>query len=178
VLVDGVDVRDITLRSLRRQVGIVQQDVYLFAGTVWENIRYGRPDATDEESIAAAQRANAHAFIMGLPQGYHTDIGQRGVRLSGGQRQRLSIARVFLKDPPILILDEATSALDYESEQAVQESLEELARGRTTIVIAHRLSTIRRAQRILVLTDCGIEEQGTHDDLMAREGAYAHLYAL
>lgn len=178
VLVDGVDVRDITLRSLRRQVGIVQQDVYLFAGTVWENIRYGRPDATDEEIIAAAQRANAHAFIMGLPQGYHTDIGQRGVRLSGGQRQRLSIARVFLKDPPILILDEATSALDYESEQAVQESLEELARGRTTIVIAHRLSTIRRAQRILVLTDCGIEEQGTHDDLMAREGAYAHLYAL
>jgi ATP-binding cassette subfamily B protein len=176
VLIDGVDVRDITLRSLRRQVGIVQQDVYLFAGTVWENIRYGKPDATDEEIIAAARRANAHTFIERLPQGYHTDIGQRGVRLSGGQRQRLSVARVFLKDPPILILDEATSALDDESERAVQESLEALARGRTTIVIAHRLSTIRRARRVLALTDRGIEE--TRPDVAAREGAYADLRAL
>lgn len=177
VLLDGIDVRDIDLYSLRKNIGIVQQDVYLFAGTVMENIRYGNPEASDEDIIAAAKCANAHEFIMKLPGGYQSEIGQRGVRLSGGQKQRLSIARVFLKNPPILILDEATSALDNESESIIQESLELLAKGRTTIVIAHRLSTIRNAQRIIVLTEEGIVEEGTHDALLASDGAYSHLYS-
>lgn len=176
VLIDGMDVRDLTQRSLRSRIGIVQQDVYLFAGSVMENIRYGRPDATEEEVVEAAKRANAHEFILSLPDGYATDIGQRGVKLSGGQKQRLSIARVFLKNPPILIFDEATSALDNESEKVVQESLESLAKDRTTFVIAHRLSTIRNAGRILVLTEKGVEEEGTHRELMEKKGAYYHLY--
>ena len=176
VLVDGVDVRDITLASLRRSIGVVQQDVYLFAGTVAENLAYGRPGASHGEIIEAARKAHAHDFIMALPHGYDTDIGQRGVKLSGGQKQRLTIARVFLKDPPILIFDEATSALDYESERAVQASLLELARRRTTLVIAHRLSTVRHADRIVVLTEAGIAEQGPHDALIAAGGAYAALY--
>ncbi len=177
VRIDGVDVRDFTLKSLRSQIGIVQQDVYLFVGTVMDNIRYGKPGASEEEVIEAAKNANAHDFIMALPDGYHTDIGQRGVKLSGGQKQRLSIARVFLKNPPILIFDEATSALDNESEKVVQESLEKLARNRTTFVIAHRLSTIRNAQKILVLTDTGIEEEGTHQELLEKNGIYAKLYS-
>lgn len=178
VKLDGTDVRDIKLKSLRGNIGIVQQDVYLFAGTVFENIRYGKPDATREEVIEAAKNANAHEFIMSLPDGYDTDIGQRGVKLSGGQKQRLSIARVFLRNPPVLIFDEATSALDNESEKVVQESLEKLAKNRTTIVIAHRLSTIKNAGRILVLTDDGIAEEGTHDELIAKAGIYRHLYEL
>ncbi len=176
VLLDGRDIREIGLHSLRSKVGVVQQDVYLFPGTVAENIRYGKPNATKEEVIEAAKQANAHDFIMALPDGYETDIGQRGVKLSGGQKQRLSIARAFLKNPPVLILDEATSSLDNESEKAVQASLERLTHNRTTIVIAHRLSTIRNAQRIVVLTDNGVEEQGTHEELMALRGAYASLY--
>jgi ATP-binding cassette, subfamily B, bacterial len=167
ILLDGQDIRDIRLRSLRRNIGMVHQDVYLFAGTIADNIRYGKPEATQEEIIEAAKKANAHDFIMKLPEGYETDIGQRGVKLSGGQKQRLSIARVFLKDPAVLIFDEATSALDNESEKAVQESLERLTNNRTTLVIAHRLSTVRNAQRIVVLTDNGIEEQGTHEELIA-----------
>ena len=178
ILIDGQDIRSYTLKGLRDQIGIVQQDVYLFAGTVMENIRYGRPDATDEEIIQAAKKANAHSFIEALPQGYETDIGQRGVKLSGGQKQRLSIARVFLKDPPILIFDEATSALDNESERVVQESLEKLAENRTTFVIAHRLSSIRNAGRILVLTESGIAEEGTHDQLLQNGGIYAALYQM
>lgn len=178
VLLDGQDIRKIRLNSLRNHIGIVQQDVYLFAGTVMENIRYGKPDATDEEVLRAAKAANAHDFIMELENGYDTDIGQRGVKLSGGQKQRLSIARVFLKNPPILIFDEATSALDNESEKIVQQSLEELAKDRTTFVIAHRLSTIRKAQRILVLTDDGIAEEGTHEELMQKGGIYSSLYQL
>ena len=176
VKLDGRDIRDICLKDLRRQIGIVQQDVYLFAGTVMDNIRYGKPEASDEEVIRAARAANAHEFIMSLPEGYDTDIGQRGVKLSGGQKQRLSIARVFLKNPPVLIFDEATSALDNESEKIVQHSLEKLAKDRTTIVIAHRLSTIRHAQRILVLTEDGIAEEGTHESLLAKNGVYAGLY--
>lgn len=178
VLLDGTDVRDITMKSLRSHIGVVQQDVYLFAGTVYENICYGKPDASREEVIAAAVNANAHEFIMSLPDGYDTDIGQRGVKLSGGQKQRLSIARVFLKNPPVLIFDEATSALDNESERVVQESLEKLAKNRTTLVIAHRLSTIKNAERILVLTDNGIEEEGTHDELMRKKGIYEKLYMM
>ena len=176
VKLDGMDIRKIYLKDLRRQIGIVQQDVYLFAENIMENIRYGRPDATDEEVIEAAKLANADGFISQLPDGYQTDIGQRGVKLSGGQKQRLSIARVFLKNPAILIFDEATSALDNESEKIVQESMEKLAKGRTTFVIAHRLSTIRNAQRILVLTTNGIEEEGTHEELLAKNGVYAKLY--
>ncbi len=176
ILLDGVDIRKIKLKDLRSQIGIVQQDVYLFAENIMENIRYGRPDATDEEVVEAARLANAHEFIEQLPEGYLTDIGQRGVKLSGGQKQRLSIARVFLKNPPILIFDEATSALDNESEKIVQHSMEALAKGRTTFVIAHRLSTIRNAKRILVLTSKGIEEEGTHEELLARGGVYAKLY--
>ncbi|WNB93805.1 ABC transporter ATP-binding protein [Bacillus sp. NEB1478] len=177
VKLDGINVRNLDLNSLRNHIGIVQQDVYLFAGTVMENIRYGKHAATDEAVIAAAKYANAHDFIMSLPNGYHSEIGQRGVKLSGGQKQRLSIARVFLKNPPVLILDEATSALDNESESIIKESLELLANGRTMIVIAHRLSTIRNAERILVLTKDGIMEDGTHDVLLARNGVYAHFYA-
>ena len=176
VKLDGTDIRKIYLKDLRRQIGIVQQDVYLFAENIMENIRYGRPDATDEEVIEAAKLANADGFISQLPDGYQTYIGQRGVKLSGGQKQRLSIARVFLKNPAILIFDEATSALDNESEKIVQESMEKLAKGRTTFVIAHRLSTIRNAGRILVLTANGIEEEGTHEELLARNGVYAKLY--
>lgn len=178
VLFDGKDVRDIHLKSLRRNIGIVQQDVYLFAGSVLENIRYGKPDASREEIIEAAKNANAHDFIMELPEGYETDIGQRGVKLSGGQKQRLSLARVFLKNPPVLIFDEATSALDNESERVVQESLEHLAKNRTTFVIAHRLSTIRNAQKILVLTEEGIAEAGTHEELLRKKGVYEKLYRM
>ncbi len=175
IYLDGRDIRKIRLKDLRKQIGIVQQDVYLFAGTIMENIRYGNPDASDEEVIRAAKAANAHDFIMAMPEDYDTDIGQRGVKLSGGQKQRLSIARAFLKNPPILIFDEATSALDNESERVVQESLEELAKDRTTFVIAHRLSTIRNAKRILVLTEDGIAEEGTHKELLAKNGVYAAL---
>lgn len=178
ILIDGMDIRSMKQADLRSQIGIVQQDVYLFAGTVLENIRYGRPDATDEEVMEAAKQANAHDFIMSFPNGYHTDIGQRGVKLSGGQKQRLSIARVFLKNPPILIFDEATSALDNESERVVQQSMEALAKNRTTFVIAHRLTTIRNAERILVLTENGIEEEGTHEELLKKNGAYSSLYQL
>ena len=173
ITIDGKDIKDIKLKD---NIGIVQQDVYLFVGTVYDNIRYGRPDATREEVIAAAKEANAYNFIMSLPNGFETDIGQRGIKLSGGQKQRISIARVFLKNPPILIFDEATSALDNESEKIVQESMEKLAKNRTTMVIAHRLSTIRNAEKILVLTDKGIEEQGTHKELMDKHGIYYDLY--
>ncbi len=176
IKIDEIDIKDMKLENLRNNIGIVQQDVYLFAGTILENIRYGKPDATDEEVMEAARQANAHTFIMGLPEGYHTDIGQRGVKLSGGQKQRISIARVFLKNPPILIFDEATSALDNESELVVQQSLEDLAKNRTTFVIAHRLSTIRNAERIIVLTDDGIAEEGSHSELLAKDGVYSTLY--
>ena len=178
ILLDGQDIHDVTLCSLRRHIGIVQQDVYLFAGTVADNVRYGKLDASKQEIIDAAKHAHAHDFIMALPDGYDTDIGQRGVRLSGGQKQRLSIARVFLKNPPVIIFDEATSALDNESEKAVQDSLETLADKRTMLVIAHRLSTIRNAQRIVVLSDSGISEQGTHAELIALNGTYANLYTV
>lgn len=176
ILLDELNIKEIRLRSLRKNIGLVQQDVYLFAGTVADNIRYGKMDASEAEIVAAAQKANAHAFIMALPNGYETDIGQRGVKLSGGQKQRLSIARVFLKNPAVLIFDEATSALDNESEQAIRDSLEALADTRTTIVIAHRLSTVRNAQRIVVLTEHGIEEEGTHEELITLGGRYADLY--
>lgn len=176
ILIDGHDIRHLKQRSLRNKIGIVQQDVYLFAGTIYENIAYGKPGATREEVIEAAKNANAHDFIMSLEDGYDTDIGQRGIKLSGGQKQRLSIARVFLKNPPILIFDEATSALDNESERIVQESLEKLAANRTTIVIAHRLSTIRNAEKILVLTEEGIAESGTHEELLHKGGVYEQLY--
>ncbi len=177
VYLDGANVKELDLSFLRNSIGIVQQDVYLFAGTVIENIRYGFPGASDQAVIRAAKQANAHEFIMNLPQGYQSEIGQRGVRLSGGQKQRLSIARVFLKNPPILILDEATSALDNESESIVKESLELLAQGRTTLVIAHRLSTIRNAEKIVVLSKGKIVEEGTHESLLERKGSYSRLYS-
>ena len=178
ITIDGKDVRKLTLQSLREQIGLVQQDVYLFCGSIRENIAYGRPDASMEEIIEAAKKANIHEFIMELPDGYETFVGERGTRLSGGQKQRISIARVFLKNPPILILDEATSALDNESERFIQQSLEELAKDRTTITIAHRLSTIRNADEILVVAENGIAERGTHDELLAKGGIYAHYYEM
>lgn len=178
ITIDGKDIRRIKLQSLRKHIGIVQQDVYLFAGTVADNIRYGNLDATRDEVIKAAKNANAHEFILSLPDGYDTYIGQRGIKLSGGQKQRLSIARVFLKNPPILIFDEATSALDNESEKVVQESLEILAKNRTTFVIAHRLSTIKNARSIIVLGEDGIKEQGTHEELLKAKKTYAALYEL
>lgn len=176
ITIDGQDIRDITIKSLRRNIGIVQQDVFLFAGQVWENIAYGRPDATLAEMKEAARMAHAHQFIEHLPQGYDTEIGERGVKLSGGQKQRLSLARIFLKDPPILILDEATSSLDSENERLIQESLAHLLLGRTTIIIAHRLSTIEKAHRIVLLSEEGIEEMGSHEELLKMGGHYAALY--
>jgi ATP-binding cassette subfamily B protein len=178
IRIDGVDVRDVTLHSLRNHIGVVAQDVYLFSGSIRENILYGKTDATEEEIIEAAKNAGAHDFILSLPNGYDTYVGERGVKLSGGQKQRISIARVFLKNPPILILDEATSALDNESEHLVQQSLERLTKGRTTFTIAHRLTTIRNADRILVLTEDGIAESGTHAELIAKGGIYYDLYQL
>ena len=178
ICIDGQDIQGLTLKSLRDSIGMVQQEVYLFSGTVRENIAYGKPGASNDEVVQAAKRAGAHEFIMKLPEGYDTYIGERGVKLSGGQKQRLSIARVFLKNPPILILDEATSALDNESELLVQQSLEELAKGRTTFTIAHRLTTIRNADVIWVLTEKGVEEQGSHRELMEKGGIYASLYSL
>lgn len=178
ITIDGKDINDINLHSLRQAIGVVQQDVYLFSGTVIENILYGAPDATREQAVEAAKRAGAHDFIMSLPQGYDTYIGERGVMLSGGQKQRISISRVFIKNPPIIVLDEATSALDNESEQYIKQSLTELTKGRTTFTIAHRLSTIRNADRIIVLTDKGIEEQGTHDELLIKGGIYKKLYEI
>ncbi len=176
ITVDGKDVRSLTLKSLRSQIGMVQQDVYLFSGTIRDNIAYGRPGASQQEIEDAAKRANIHDFIISLPDGYDTYVGERGTRLSGGQKQRISIARVFLKNPPILILDEATSALDNESERWIQKSLEELSRNRTTITIAHRLSTIRNADEIIVITEDGIAERGTHESLLEKGGIYAHYY--
>lgn len=178
ITIDGKDVRRLTLQSLRNQIGLVQQDVYLFCGSIRENIAYGRPDASMDEIVEAAKKANIHEFIMGLPDGYETFVGERGTRLSGGQKQRISIARVFLKNPSILILDEATSALDNESERFIQQSLEELAKDRTTITIAHRLSTIRNADEILVVAESGIAERGTHEELLEKGGIYAHYYEM
>ena len=178
VTIDGIDVRKLTLESLRNQIGLVQQDVYLFCGSIKDNIAYGRPDATMEEIVDAARKANIHDFIMELPEGYDTFVGERGTRLSGGQKQRISIARVFLKNPPVLILDEATSALDNESERYIQKSLEELAKDRTTITIAHRLSTIRNADEILVVAENGIAERGTHEELLKQGGIYANYYEM
>ena len=178
VEIDGIDVRTVTVKSLRDAIGIVQQDVYLFGGTIRENIAYGRPDATMPEIVEAARRANIHDFVESLPQGYDTPVGERGARLSGGQKQRIAIARVFLRDPRILILDEATSALDNESERAIQKSLGELSAGRTTLVIAHRLSTIRGADLIAVVDGGRVVELGTHEQLRALGGTYAHYCAL
>ncbi len=178
ITIDGKDIRTLTLHSLRKAIGIVQQEVYLFTGTIKENIAYGKPGASDEEIIAAAEKANIHDFILSLPQGYDTFVGERGTRLSGGQKQRISIARVFLKDPKILILDEATSALDNESERHIQKSLEELAKNRTTITIAHRLSTIRNADEIIVISENGLAERGNHEALMKQDGVYAKYYRL
>ena len=178
ILIDGVDIRKFTLKSLRKNIGIVQQDVYLFSGTVLENILYGRPEATREEAMEAAKEAGAHEFIMSLKDGYDTYVGERGVKLSGGQKQRISIARVFLKNPSIMILDEATSALDNESEFAVAKSLQKLSVGRTTITIAHRLSSIKNSDRILVLMDDGIAEEGTHESLMQEKGIYYQFYTM
>lgn len=177
VLLDGIDIRNIDLKNLRDSIGMVQQDVYLFSGTILENISYGRPDASEEDIVAAAKSSGAHDFIIELPHGYETYVGERGIKLSGGQKQRISIARVFLKDPPILLLDEATSSLDNESEYLVQKSLNELTKGRTTLTIAHRLTTIQNADIILVLTDDGLVEKGTHENLLKEDGIYAKLYA-
>jgi ATP-binding cassette subfamily B protein len=174
--IDGIDIKDVTLESLRRNIGIVQQDVFLFNGTVRENIAYGTANASDQAIIEAAEKANAHDFILNLSEGYDTDIGERGVKLSGGQKQRVSIARSFLKNPPILILDEATSSLDNRSEKIIQESLEKLAKGRTTLVVAHRLSTVINADQIIVLTESGIVERGKHNELIKNGGEYAQLY--
>jgi len=176
ILIDGIDIRDVKLESLRKNIGIVQQDVFLFTGTIKENIAYGDPTKSHEEIIEAAKKASIHDFIMTLPDGYDTYIGEKGVKLSGGQKQRLSIARLFLKNPPILILDEATSSLDNQTEIIIQQSLEELAKGRTTLVIAHRLSTIKNADEIIVLTNDGIEERGSHEELLAKNGLYKELY--
>jgi ATP-binding cassette subfamily B protein len=176
ILIDGINIKDVTLKSLRRNIGIVQQDVFLFAGTIKENIAYGKPDATDEEIIEAAKKARIHDFIMSLENGYDTYVGERGIRLSGGQKQRIAIARVFLKNPPILILDEATSSLDNETELMIQQSLEELSKGRTTLVVAHRLSTIKHADEIIVITKDGIAERGTHEELLGKRGYYYRLY--
>ena len=178
IILDGKDIKKLTLKSLRRSIGMVQQEVYLFSGTVYENIAYGKPGATYEEVREAAKRAGADEFIRNLKDGYDTYVGERGVKLSGGQKQRISIARVFLKNPPIIILDEATSALDNESEFAVAKSLHELAKGRTTLTIAHRLSSIRNSDRILVLTEEGIVEEGNHDQLMERGGIYCQFYRM
>ncbi len=176
ILIDGKNIKDVTLKSLRSNIGVVAQDVYLFSGTIRDNLIYGKNDATEEELIAATKQAGAHDFISALPDGYDTYIGERGVKLSGGQKQRISIARVFLKNPPILLLDEATSALDNESERVVQESLERLAKGRTTLTIAHRLTTIKNADEIIVLTENGIAEQGSHKELIEKDGIYSNMY--
>ncbi len=178
IRIDGKDIRGVTLKSLRDCIGIVQQDVYLFSGTILENILYGKPGATEEEAVEAAKKAGAHGFILELPEGYRSYVGERGVKLSGGQKQRISIARVFLKNPPIMILDEATSALDNESEFEVARSLEELTAGRTTVTIAHRLSTIQNADRIIVLTKEGISEEGTHQALMEQKGLYYEYFTM
>lgn len=178
ILLDGKNIKDITLRSLRSNIGVVAQDVYLFSGTIRDNLVYGKADATEEELVEACKKAGAHEFISALPDGYDTYIGERGVKLSGGQKQRISIARVFLKNPPVLLLDEATSALDNESEKLVQESLERLAQGRTTLTIAHRLTTIRNADEIVVLTEDGIAEQGSHSELMQKGGIYSNMYSM
>ena len=178
ILIDGQDIRHVTMQSLRRHIGIVQQDVFLFAGSIRDNIRYGSVNAEEEAIIEAAKKANLHEFVMSLPDGYDTQIGERGIRLSGGQKQRISIARVFLKDPAILILDEATSALDNTTEMLIQQSLDALCKGRTTLVVAHRLSTIRGADQIAVVTEGYITEYGSHEELMAKGGLYKELYDL
>ena len=176
ILLDGTDIRDIQLQALRQSIGLVQQDVFLFSGTIRENIIYGRPDATEEEMMEAARKASIDEFIESLPNGYDTHVGEHGVKLSGGQKQRISIARIFLKNPPILILDEATSALDNVTERQIQRSLEKLSEGRTTLVISHRLSTIRNADRIIVIEDGRVEEMGTHEELLEKGGIYAGLH--
>jgi ATP-binding cassette subfamily B protein len=176
IMIDGKDIKNVTIESLRANIGMVQQDVFLFSGTIYDNISYGKLDATYEDVVAAAKRANAYDFIMDTPEGFMTYIGERGVKLSGGQKQRLSIARMFLKNPPILILDEATSSLDNQSEAVIQRSIEELAKDRTTFIIAHRLATIRSSERIIVLTNEGITEDGTHEELLAMKGEYYKLY--
>jgi ATP-binding cassette subfamily B protein len=176
VLIDGMDVGSVSLHSLRRAIGIVQQDVFLFTGTIRDNVAYGRPEATEEQIERATRQAEAHSFIRELPAGYDTYIGEKGIKLSGGQKQRISIARAFLKDPRILILDEATSSLDTHTEMIIQQALEKLISGRTTLIIAHRLSTIRTADEIIVLTENGVVQRGTHEELINREGLYAQLY--
>ena len=176
ITIDGRDIRDYTLKSLRQNIGLVQQDIFLFAGTIRDNIQYGRVGASDQEVEEAAKNADIHDFIMSLPDGYDTQVGERGLRLSGGQKQRISIARVFLKNPPVLLLDEATSALDNETEIRIQRALEQLSHGRTSLIIAHRLSTIKNADAILVLTEEGVVEQGTHEELMEKGGLYFDLY--